>query len=81
VGRARHAQRRLGSGSSELAGTDGNRFRNNQPDFNYQPTSNGGNMRVTYAGPISFFSFIYRNQAEEGGSNQLISISDISFAC
>ena len=75
--------RRMAVGGAVVwaAGTDANRFRNSQASNNYGPTSPGGNMRVTYAGPISSFSFIYRNQTESGGSNQLISISDISFAC
>jgi hypothetical protein len=50
--------------------------------FSFFPaTSNAGNLNIRYAGPITSFSFVYRNEAEEGGSNQLISLSDLTFTC
>lgn len=62
-------------------GTNGNRFRNSVASNNLPATSNEGNLTITYAGPLTTFSFIYRNEAEEGGQNQLISISDMTFTC
>lgn len=63
------------------AGTNANRFRNSQASNNFPNTSNAGNLTVNYAGPISSFSFTYRNEGEQGGQNQLISISDLTFTC
>ena len=62
-------------------GTNGNRFRNSNGNNNPGPTDNDGNLTIRYAGPISSFQYVYRNQGEEGGSNQLISMSDITFSC
>lgn len=62
-------------------GTDGNRFRNSNGNNNLPASSNQGNLTIRYAGPLTSFSFTYRNQTESGGQNQLISISDITFTC
>lgn len=63
------------------AGTNTNRFRNSQASNNLPATSDDGNVQVSFAGPLTSFSFTYRNEGEEGGQNQLISISDITFTC
>ncbi len=62
-------------------GTDDNRFRSSNGNSNFANTSNAGNLNIRYAGTISAFSFTYRNQGEEGGQNQLISMSDLTFTC
>lgn len=62
-------------------GTNANRFRNSVGNNNLPATSNEGNLTITYAGPLTTFSFTYRNEAQAGGQNQLISISDMTFTC
>jgi hypothetical protein len=62
------------------SGTNADRFRNNNPDNNLGDTSNAGNVTIRYAGPITSFSFTYRNQVNTG-EPQRIDMSDITFTC
>ena len=56
------------SGSTRVigSGTNGDRFRNFNTDNNLGDTSNAGNVTIRYAGPITSFSFTYRNQVNTG---------------
>lgn len=62
-------------------GTNGDRFRNTQANNNLADTSGAGNLLITYNGPISQFSFTYRNEGRSGAGNQQIGLSDIAFLC
>ncbi len=61
-------------------GTNGNRFRNSNANLNLLNTDNRGNLTVNYAGPLTSFSFVYRNEVNIN-SIQLISMSDLTFIC
>lgn len=61
-------------------GTNADRFRNSNANLNLANTDNRGNLTIQYAGPISSFSFTYRNQVSTN-SIQLISIGDMTFTC
>ncbi|WP_436796301.1 hypothetical protein [Actinospongicola halichondriae] len=54
-------------------------FRNSVLNSNYNDSSPGGNVTLTFAGPINSLSFRYYNQSNTGGGNQRIGISDITF--
>lgn len=62
-------------------GTAGNRFRGSNTNANWNDSSNRGNVTLTYAGPITSFSFRYQNAANTGGGNMRIGISDITWSC
>ncbi|MCC5951728.1 MAG: hypothetical protein JJU45_06485 [Acidimicrobiia bacterium] len=62
-------------------GTFTSPFFNSNPNFNFLNTSNRGNVTINYAGPISTFSFRYRNGPLFGGGNQLIYMLDMSWDC
>ena len=62
-------------------GTAGNRFRGSNTNANWDDNSNRGNVTLTYAGPITSFSFRYQNAANTGGGNMRIGISDITWSC
>jgi hypothetical protein len=53
-------------------------FRNTNNNLNLANTDARGNVTITYAGPISSFSFQYYN-ASATGTSQLIRVTDITF--
>ena len=70
-----------GSTVSKGTGTNSNRFRNNNTNNNVADTSPGGNLRLGHPGPITTFIITYNNGNQNGGGNQWIGLSDISFTC
>jgi hypothetical protein len=71
----------IGNGTATGTTNTTGPFRNNNTNLNYGDGSNNGNVTITYAGPITAFSFRYTNAANTGGGNQRIAVSDISWSC
>jgi hypothetical protein len=69
-------------GSFVQKGTGANidRFRSSQT-INYPDTSDDGNLILGHNGPITSFSFRYRNGNETGGANQYVGLGDLTFTC
>jgi hypothetical protein len=71
----------IGNGTNTGNTPTTGRFRNSQASNNLPATSDAGNLNIRFAGPLTSFSFTYRNEGESGGQNQLISMSDMTFTC
>jgi hypothetical protein len=70
----------IGNGTNTGNTNTTGRFRNLNADNNLGNNSSAGNVTIRYAGPISSFSFTYRNEANTG-EPQRIDMSDITFTC
>ncbi len=68
----------IGKDENEDSNTKGP-FRSSQPNTDFADTSTGGNVTVTYTGPISSFTILYENKVNTGGTNQHIAIGNITF--
>jgi hypothetical protein len=67
----------IGAGTATGNTTTTGPFRNTQ-NFNYLNPSNGGNVEVTFPGPVTTFTMRFSCASQES-SNQLINLSNISF--
>jgi hypothetical protein len=54
-------------------------FRNSVANNNYPNSSPGGNVTLTFPGPLTQFQFQFRCASVDDGSNQLINLTNISF--
>ena len=54
-------------------------FRNSNNNLNYNNNQNGGNVTLTFPGPLTSFKLQFTCSTIAGGSNQLIKISPIAF--
>lgn len=54
-------------------------FRNSDTNNNYPNSSNGGNVTITFPGPLTTFSMKFECSTTQGGSNQLIKVTPIAF--
>ena len=70
----------IGNGTNTGNTNTTGRFRNLNTNNNLGDTSNAGNVTIRYAGPITSFSFIYRNEVNTG-EPQRIDMGDITFTC
>ena len=69
----------IGAGTASGTTTTTGPFRNSNNDLNYANASNGGNVTLTFPGPLTNFKLQFACSTISGGSNQLIKISPIAF--
>lgn len=69
----------IGAGTSTGTTTTTGPFRNSNNNLNYSNSQNGGNVTITFPGPLTTFQMKFQCDTISGGSNQLIKISPIGF--
>jgi hypothetical protein len=67
----------IGNGTASGTTSTTGPFRNTE-SFNYLNPSNGGNVTLTFPGPLTTFTMRFQCASQQG-SNQLINLSNISF--
>lgn len=68
----------IGAGQSSGTTTTTGPFRNSQSNLNYNNSQNGGNVELTFPGPMTTFTMRFQCAGQQS-SNQLINLSNISF--
>ena len=69
----------IGAGTASGASTTTGPLRNSNADNNFPNTSAGGNAILSFPGPLTSLSFRFSCANEDGGQNQLINVTNMSF--
>ena len=69
----------IGAGTASGNQSTTGPYRNSQADNNIPNTSNAGNIRLTFPGPLTQVQLRYVCASPSGGQNQLVNITNIGF--